>query len=104
MERFMKKLGFLTLAALLAGGAALATTAPAEAGVSISIGLGGPAYYGYDYNQSCRWYFNHRYPAPRRCYNEYRGFYGSGIYISDGFVFSNRGDYDRWSRRDDYRR
>jgi hypothetical protein len=99
----MIKLKHLALAAVVASGAAFTAATPASAGIGISIGIGGPAYYGYDYNQSCRYYFNHRYPAPQRCYNEYRGFYGSGVYISDGFVFSNRSDYGRWSRRDDFR-
>jgi len=99
----MLKLKHLTLAALVASGAALAATAPANAAVGISIGIGGPAYYGYDYYRPCRFYFDNHFPAPQRCYDEFRGFYGPGVYISDGFVFGSRYDYGRWSRRDDFR-
>ena len=91
------------VAALMAGGIALGASVPAQAGVGISVGIGGPAYYGYNYSQPCRFYFNHAMPAPARCYNEYRGFYGGRAYISSGFVFRDRDDFAHWRDRDDFR-
>jgi hypothetical protein len=99
----MKKIANYAVAALIAAGAAVGASAPAKAEVDFSIGIGGPSYYGYDYYRPCRWYFNHDFPAPRRCYREFYGFYGPNVYISDGFVFRNRGYYGRWRYRDDYR-
>lgn len=100
--KFLAK--YAVAAALLAGGVAVGTVEPAQAQVSFSIGFGGPSYYGYDYYRPCSWYYRHDYPAPRRCYDDYRGYYGSGIYISDGFVFRDRRHYGHWRHRDDYRR
>ena len=98
MNAFAKRI--LVGAAL---GAAIAVSAPANAGVSFSIGIGGPAYYGYDYWRPCDWYFAHGFPAPRRCYDYYRGVWGPHLYISDGFVFRDRDDWYRWRGRDDFR-
>lgn len=101
----MKKFAKFIVAGLIAAGAAIGVSAPAQAGVSFEIGVGGPGYeyYGYDYYRPCRWYFEHEYPAPRRCYRDYIGFYGPHVYISDGFVFRDRGHWNRWRVRDDYR-
>ncbi len=93
---------FLIGAAL---GAAIAVSAPAaNAELSFSIGIGGPVYYGYDYWRPCGWYFDHGFPAPYRCYDYYRGSWGSRLYVSDGFVFRDRDDWNRWRGRDDFRR
>lgn len=99
----MKKFAQFIVAGLIAAGTAVGVSAPAQAGVSFEIGVGGPAYYGYDYYRPCRWYFEHDFPAPNRCYRDYVGFYGPHVYISDGFVFRDRGHWDRWRVRDDYR-
>jgi hypothetical protein len=100
----MKKIASYAVAALIAAGAAVGASAPAKAAVSFSIGVGGPLYYGYDYYRPCRWYFDHDFPAPRRCYREYIGFYGPNVYISDGFVFRDRAHWGHWRYRSDYRR
>lgn len=92
--------GFLIAAAL---GAAITMSAPANAEVSFSIGIGGPVFYGYDYWRPCGWYFDHGFPAPARCYDYYRGFWGPRLYMSDGFVFRDRDDWYRWRGRDDFR-
>lgn len=86
-------------------GAAMAVSAPAaNAGVSLSIGIGGgPVYFGYDYWRPCDWYFAHGFPAPYRCYSYYRGVYGPRLYVDGGFVFRDRGDWYRWRDRDDFR-
>jgi hypothetical protein len=99
----MKKITGFAVAALLAAGAAIGTTTPASARVTFSVGIGGPLYYGYDYYRPCRWYFQHDFPAPRRCYRDYMGFYGPHVYISDGFVFRDRAHWGRWRDRDDFR-
>lgn len=99
------------LAALLAGSAAVATTAPAQAGVSFSIGIGGGGYggyydqdyYGYNYARPCAFYFRNDLPAPARCYRDYYSYYGPSVFLSDGFVFSNRGNYGRWRDNDRFR-
>ncbi|MDE2183272.1 MAG: hypothetical protein KGJ78_09645 [Alphaproteobacteria bacterium] len=83
-------------------GAALAA-APAQAGVNFSIGIGVPAYYGYDYYRPCDWYRWHDYPAPRRCYAYYRGYWGPSMYVDGDFIFRDRDDWYRWRDRDDYR-
>jgi hypothetical protein len=94
----------LLIAAAL--GAAMAASAPASAQVSLSIGIGGgPMYMGYDYWRPCEWYFAHDFPAPRRCYDYYRGGnWGPHLYISDGFVFRDRNHWRHWRGRDDFRR
>jgi hypothetical protein len=103
-EQRMNRLSTYAIAGLIAAGAAMgATTLPAKAGVDVSIGVGGPLYYGYDYYRPCRWYFDNDFPAPRRCYREYTGFYGPGVYISSGFVFRDRAHYYRYRGRDDFR-
>jgi hypothetical protein len=99
----MKSIAKFALGALMTGAVALGAAAPAQAGVGISIGIGGPAYYGYDYAQPCRYYFNHELPAPGRCVADYRRFYGRGVYITDGFVFRDRVTWGRWRGRDDFR-
>lgn len=103
-EKLVKKsIASYAIAALIAGGAATGAAVPAQADVGISVGFGGPAYYGYDYQRPCSFYFRHDLPAPRRCYRDYYGYYGSDVYISDGFVFRNRGTYGHWKDRDDFR-
>jgi hypothetical protein len=92
----------LVLAGLL-GGAAVATAAPATAGVSLSIGIGGPAYYGYDYYRPCWFYRAHDLPAPARCLGYYRGIWGPRLYVDGDFIFRDRDDWRRWHDRDDYR-
>lgn len=99
----MKKIMNYAVAGLIAAGAAVgATTVPAKAAVGVSIGIGGPMYYGYDYYRPCRWYFNHDFPAPRRCYADYRSYYGPSVYLSSGFVFRDRVHYGRFRDRDDF--
>lgn len=80
------------------------TAAPSEAGVNLSIGIGVPAYYGYDYYRPCEWYWRHDFPAPRRCFDYYRRYWGPGLYIDGDFLFRDRDDYYRWRGRDNYRR
>jgi hypothetical protein len=110
-ETVMKSSIKYALAAMLAGGAALATTAPAQAGVGISLQFGdgggygyyGQDYYGYNYGRPCSFYFRHDLPAPGRCYRDYYGYYGPGVYLFDGFVFSSRGSYGHWRNNDRFR-
>ena len=92
----------LMVAAVLAGAAAFGT-APANAGVHLSIGLGGPVYMGYNYERPCWWYREHDYPAPARCLDYYRGRYGSNVYVDGDFIFRDRDHWNRWHVRDDYR-
>ncbi|HEY1710381.1 MAG TPA: hypothetical protein VGG10_19070 [Rhizomicrobium sp.] len=99
----MKTIAKYALGALMTGAVALGAAAPAQAGVGVSIGIGGPAYYGYNYYQPCRFYFNHDLPAPNRCLADYRRFYGPSVYISDGFIFRDRVTWGRWRDRDDFR-
>jgi hypothetical protein len=100
----MKKLANYAIAGLIAAGAAVgATTVPAKAAVGVSIGIGGPMYYGYDYYRPCRWYYDNDFPAPRRCYRDYVGYYGPSVYLSSGFVFRDRVHYYRFRDRDDFR-
>ena len=76
----MKLIGKLAIGAVMAGAAALATTAPADARVTVGIGIGGPGYYGYYgpayYHNPC-WR-----PYPYRPYycdaGYYPGYYGYG--------------------------
>jgi len=112
----MKTLAKYCAAALMMGGSALVTAQPANAHVDVSVGIGGPAYYGgyggyyggyddgyYDYYRPCRWYYYYDLPAPARCYNDYYGYYGPSIYLDSGFIFRDRDDWWRWHDRDDFR-
>jgi hypothetical protein len=68
----MKRFQQIALAALVAGGAAVAMAAPANAGVSIGIGLGGPVVAAPGpYYPACDWRW-------RPCYPHYWGphYYG----------------------------
>jgi hypothetical protein len=82
-ELSMKKIVKLALGALmLAGTAATVGTAPANAGVSVGIGIGGPGYYGPGWRCG-RWHYN-----PYRC--GYGAYYDPGYYDDayyDGPVF-----------------
>jgi hypothetical protein len=94
----------LVVAGVLLSGASLAGT-EAQAGVSISVGIGGPPiYYGYDYSRPCWWYRERALPAPRRCYRYFYGIYGPSLFVDGDFIFRDRDDYGRWRDRDDYRR
>jgi hypothetical protein len=82
----MKKVMKIALGAVMLAGAAIAVVTPANARVSVGIGLGGPAYAGY-YDPgyagySCdpysRWY------APAYCGPAYYG-YGPDIVIGGHF-------------------
>ena len=107
----MKTLAKLGVAALMLGGSALATTQSANAEVGVSIGIGGPGYYGYsggyydgyyDYYRPCSWYYYYDLPAPRRCYDYFYSYWGPSIFFDGDFIFRDRDDYWRWHDRDDY--
>ena len=99
----MKTFNRFAIAALLAGGAIIVATAPANAHVDVSISVGGSVFAGdYDYDRPCAWYRYWNLPAPGRCYRAYWGFYGPNVYIVDGFVFRDRDDWDRWHDRDEW--
>ena len=77
----MKKVMKVALGALMLAGAATAVVTPANAGVSVGIGLGGPAYAGYygpGYNcdPDSRWY------TPAYCG---AGYYGPDVVIGGHF-------------------
>jgi hypothetical protein len=100
----MKSLTKALLTTLILGGAAMAAASPASAGIGVSIGIGGPAYYrGYHYDRPCAFYRANDLPAPARCYGYYQGVWGSGVYLDGNFVFRNRDHWARWRGRDDYR-
>ena len=120
----MKTLAKLAVAAVMLGGGAIASTAPANADVGVSIGVGGPGYYGYysngpryyggyggyyapyygyDYYRPCSFYYYNELPAPPRCYSYYSDYYGPSVYFNSGFVFRDRDDFWRWHDRDDFR-
>ena len=100
----MRTLAKLCAAALMSGGGALATATPANAQIDFSIGIGGPAYYGYyDYTAPCWWYREYELPAPRRCYPYFYDLWGPGIFFDGDFIFRDRDDFWRWRDRDDYR-
>ena len=107
----MNSLAKIATAAFLMGGAAFMTAAPANAGVSLSVGIGVPgfargypAYYGYDYYRPCAFYLNNDLPAPRRCYGYFYNVWGPGLYFDGNFLFRDRAHWWRWHDRDDYRR
>lgn len=83
----MKLLAKAAFGALMLAGATAMTAAPAEAHVSIGIGIGGygPGYYGGYYNAFCdprsRWY------DPYRCDDYYDDYYYGPVFI-DGFWFN----------------
>jgi hypothetical protein len=116
----MKTLAKLAVAAAMLGGGAIVSTAPANADVGVSIGVGGPgyygyysngpryyggygAYYGYDYYRPCSFYYYNELPAPPRCYSYFEEYYGPSVFFDSGFVFRDRDDYWRWHDRDDFR-
>jgi hypothetical protein len=91
----------LALAALVAAGAmSTAATTPANAAVGFSIQLYDR---DYDYNRSCSYYYRNDIPAPRRCYDYFHRYYGSGLYMDGDFIFRSHNDFYRWRDRDDYR-
>ena len=113
----MKTVHKLAVASLVAATAAIGASAPAAAHVDVSVGVGvgvppplpGPAFDGpgvfvgdYDYYRPCAWYRYWNIPAPGRCYREFIGFYGPHLYVVDGFVFRDHGDWERWHDRDDW--
>ena len=110
----MKALAKFGVAALMLGGSALATAQSANAEVGVSIGIGGPGYYGgyygpgpyyggdYDYYRPCSWYYYYDLPAPARCYNYYYRYYGPSVYLDGDFIFRDRDDWWRWHDRDDF--
>ncbi len=99
----MHRIAKYAAAALLAGGAAIASTTPSNAAVGVSIGIGPFSGSYYDYGRPCAFYRDYDYPAPARCYSAYQGFYGSGVYLNSGFVFRDRDSWGRWRDRDDFR-
>ncbi|MDE2112164.1 MAG: hypothetical protein KGJ79_13555 [Alphaproteobacteria bacterium] len=99
----MRSLVKVFTAALLLGGGVTAVAAPAQAGVDLSIGIGVPAYYGYDFYRPCEFYRYHDLPAPARCYSYFYRYWGPGVYIDGDFLFRDRDDWWRWHDRDDYR-
>jgi hypothetical protein len=98
----MKRLAKYALAALLAGGGAIAASTPASAEVGVTFGFGSPGYYhgygyhGYGYGRPCWFYRRWGYPAPARCYRDYYGYYGSDVFVDGGYVYRDRDDY--WRR------
>lgn len=101
----MNNLRKIAFAALTMTGAMGLSSAPADAGVGISLSFGSPGYRGdYDYGRPCWFYHKWNMPAPARCYRDFYGYYGSNVFITDGFVFRDRDDYGRWRYRDNYRR
>jgi hypothetical protein len=81
----MKNFGKYAIGALMLAGSSLGltlvTTAPADAHVSIGIGIGGPGYYGGNPCYDARY----RYYHPGRCdYGPGYG-YGDGFWITDSF-------------------
>lgn len=99
----MKSLARNLMLAAMLGGTAVLAAAPANARVSLSIGLGGPVYNGYNYERSCSYYRYHDLPAPARCLGYYRGVWGSNVYLDGNFVFQDRDQWGRWSGRSNYR-
>jgi hypothetical protein len=102
----MNRIAKVALGALMLGGAAVATTTAAEAGVSVGIGIGAPGYYHGPYYgpyHSCSYYRYWRLPAPSRCYRDYYDYYGPSVFIDSGFVFRDRDDFARFRDRDDFR-
>lgn len=90
-----------TLAAIVAAGTVLfGAAAPASAGVTISIGVGGGDYY---WDRSCPYYYHHRLPAPLRCRGYLMRYWGPDVYVDGDFIFRDRDDYWAWHDRDDYR-
>ncbi len=85
----MKTIVKLVTGAALASGLALGAAVPANAGVSIGIGLGGPGYHR-DYRDWC-------YHHPYRC-NNYGGYYGpppgEGVYVN-GYGYWGGGGWHR---------
>lgn len=112
MKRFGKiAMGALMLAGTAVGGT-LATTAPADAHVSVGIGIGVPGYYGppAGYVNRCdnpRWRYYHpgycngygpAYYGPNY-YGYYdQGYYGPGYYepVVGGFWFTDNFGHRRW--------
>src|ERR1700720_2768609 len=96
----MRSLEKLAIAALLVGGAtAIGGATPASAQISLSIGIGGG---DYNYYRPCSWYRYHDFPAPRRCYRYFQGYYPN-LFVDGDFVFRDQEDFGRWRDRDDYK-
>lgn len=95
-------LASLACAAFISGVAAVSAVPPAQARVSIAIGIG-PEFYGYRYDRPCRFYFKHDLPAPARCRDDFARFYHTNVYLDGGFVFRDHDTFIRWHDRDDYR-
>jgi hypothetical protein len=98
----MRPLAKFAFAALVAG-SAIGFGSSANAAVGVTIGVGPFTGSYYDYGRPCDYYRGYGYPAPARCYNDYYGYYGPGVYIDSGFVFRDRVTYGRWRYRNDYR-
>ena len=100
----MKSRAKLLVAAVMMAGAALASSAPANAGFGVSIGFDDPGWYGYyDDGRPCWWYRDYDLPAPDRCYDYFYSIWGPSIYTDGDFIFRDRDDWWRWHDRDDYR-
>jgi|GEM_PF-1479281 len=75
----------------------------------VSLFFTAPAAYAqadapYAANKPCRFYVINKQPAPVRCLQELAGSWGSHTYISEGFVFRDKEDYQLWRGREDFRR
>lgn len=99
----MKKFAKVALGALLMAGAATAVaSSPAEAGVVVGLGFGGPAYYPppgyYTCNPYSRWYDPYRcgYSYPPSYY--YGGYYGPSFALGFGGGWYGDDD-DGWRGR-----
>ena len=111
----MKRLAKIALTALmLTGGSAataIATSAPAQAGVAIGVNVGGPAYWGgryYGYRPCANPDFRYWHPyrcgvAPRYYGPAWAGYYDSGFWgpgyyqpVVGGFWFTDSWGHRRW--------
>jgi hypothetical protein len=68
----MKLFAKLAVGAAMIGSLAMATTAPADAGVTVHVGVGGHHYYGHHYYGG---------------YHGYRGYHRSGVVLAVGPYF-----------------
>jgi hypothetical protein len=102
-DQVMRRFGKLAAGALMLAGttaaATLVTTAPADAHISVGIGIGipGPAYYGGNPCYNARY----RYYHPEYCgyaQNYGQGYYGSGYYapVGNGLWFTDAWGHRRW--------
>jgi len=90
MTRMKKFLASALAAAGIAGGATLATTAPAQAGVAVGIGIGVPGYYGPGYYPPGPCYAYDYY------YSGYCGYptYTGAVFLGGRWVYGPH--YYRW--------